>query len=162
MLIEMTIKGLMVDPITNLPIVILKDTAGDRVLPIWVGIFEANAIALQIENIATPRPMTHDLLRNVIADLDGRVDRIVVSDLKENTFYAVIHLTVRGEPLAIDARPSDAIALALRTHSPILVDEQVIDNAKTVDFSATDRTDSDRLQKWLESLDPNELGKYKM
>ena len=162
MLIEMTIKGLMVDPITNLPIVILKDTAGDRVLPIWVGIFEANAIALQIENIATPRPMTHDLLRNVIADLDGRVDRIVVSDLKENTFYAVSHLTVRGEPLAIDARPSDAIALALRTHSPILVDEQVIDNAKTVDFSATDRTDSDRLQKWLESLDPNELGKYKM
>ena len=162
MLIEMTIKGLMVDPITNLPIVILKDTAGDRVLPIWVGIFEANAIALQIENIATPRPMTHDLLRNVIADLDGRVDRIVVSDLKENTFYAVIHLTVRGEPLAIDARPSDAIALALRTHSPILVDEQVIDNAKTVDFSTTDRTDSDRLQKWLESLDPNELGKYKM
>ena len=152
----------MVDPITNLPIVILKDTAGDRVLPIWVGIFEANAIALQIENIATPRPMTHDLLRNVIADLDGRVDRIVVSDLKENTFYAVIHLTVRGEPLAIDARPSDAIALALRTHSPILVDEQVIDNAKTVDFSTTDRTDSDRLQKWLESLDPNELGKYKM
>ena len=162
MLIEMTIKGLMVDPITNLPIVILKDTAGDRVLPNWVGIFEANAIALQIENIATPRPMTHDLLRNVIADLDGRVDRIVVSDLKENTFYAVIHLTVRGEPLAIDARPSDAIALALRTHSPILVDEQVIDNAKTVDFSTTDRTDSDRLQKWLESLDPNELGKYKM
>jgi bifunctional DNase/RNase len=161
MLIEMTIKGLMVDPVTNLPIVILKDKQGERVLPIWVGVFEANAIALQIENIATPRPMTHDLLRNVIADLEGRVDRIVVSDLRDNTFYAVIHVTVRGERVAIDARPSDAIALALRTRSPILVEEAVIDNAKTVDF-ASERADSDRLQKWLESLDPNELGKYKM
>jgi bifunctional DNase/RNase len=161
MLIEMTIKGLMVDPITNMPIVILKDKDGERVLPIWVGIFEANAIALQIENIATPRPMTHDLLRNVISDLDGQVDRVVVSDLKDNTFYAVIHLTVRGERVAVDARPSDAIALALRTRSPILVEETVIDNAKTVDFT-TERADSDRLQKWLESLDPDELGKYKM
>jgi bifunctional DNase/RNase len=141
--------------------VILKDKDGDRVLPIWVGIFEANAIALQIENVATPRPMTHDLLRNIIADLDGQVDRVVVCDLKDNTFYAVIHLTVRGERVAIDARPSDAIALALRTRSPILVEENVIDTAKTVDFNA-DRTDNDRLQKWLESLDPEELGKYKM
>ena len=161
MLIEMSIKGLMVDPITNMPIVILKDKQGERVLPIWVGIFEANAIALQIENIATPRPMTHDLLRNVITDLEGSVDRVVVSDLKDNTFYAIIHLTVRGERFVIDARPSDAIALALRTRSPILVEETVIDNAKTVDF-ASERTDSDRLQKWLESLDPEELGKYKM
>jgi bifunctional DNase/RNase len=161
MLIEMTIKGLMVDPITNMPIVILKDQEGDRVLPIWVGIFEANAIALQIENVATPRPMTHDLLRNIISDLDGQVDRIVVSDLKENTFYAIIHLTVRGERVAVDARPSDAIALALRTKAPILVEETVVDNAKTVDFAA-DRADSEQLQKWLESLDPEELGKYKM
>jgi bifunctional DNase/RNase len=161
MLIEMTIKGLMVDPITNMPIVILKDKDGDRVLPIWVGIFEANAIALQIENIATPRPMTHDLLRNIISDLDGSVDRVVVSDLKENTFYAIVHLTVRGERVAVDARPSDAIALALRTRAPILVEETVIENAKTVDF-ASERADNDRLQKWLESLDPEELGKYKM
>jgi bifunctional DNase/RNase len=161
MLIEMTIKGLMVDPITNMPIVILKDKDGDRVLPIWVGIFEANAIALQIENIVTPRPMTHDLLRNIITDLEGRVDRVVVSDLKENTFYAIVHLTVRGERIAVDARPSDAIALALRTRAPILVEETVIENAKTVDF-ASERADNDRLQKWLESLDPEELGKYKM
>ena len=161
MLIEMTIKGLMVDPITNMPIVILKDKEGERVLPIWVGIFEANAIALQIENIATPRPMTHDLLRNIISDLDGSVDRVVVSDLKENTFYAIVHLTVRGERVAVDARPSDAIALALRTRAPILVEETVIENAKTVDF-ASERADNDRLQKWLESLDPEELGKYKM
>src|SRR6478609_9228253 len=161
MQIEMSIKGLMVDPITNTPIVILRDKDGNRVLPIWVGVFEANAIALQIENVSTPRPMTHDLLRNIITDLDGRVDRVVVCDLKDNTFYAIIHLTVRGERVAIDARPSDAIALALRTRSPILVEENVIDTAKTVDFNA-ERTDSDRLQKWLESLDPEELGKYKM
>ena len=161
MLIEMSIKGLMVDPITNMPIVILMDKLGERVLSIWVGIFEANAIALQIENVSTPRPMTHDLLRNIIADLDGSVDRVVVSDLKDNTFFAIIHLTVRGERIAVDARPSDAIALALRTRSPILVEESVIDNAKTVDFTA-EPGDNARLQKWLESLDPEELGKYKM
>ena len=161
MLIEMSIKGLMVDPITNMPIVILKDKLGERVLSIWVGIFEANAIALQIENVSTPRPMTHDLLRNIITDLDGSVDRVVVSDLKDNTFFAVIHLTVHGERVAVDARPSDAIALALRTRSPILVEETVIDNAKTVDF-ASEPADNARLQKWLESLDPEELGKYKM
>ena len=161
MLIEMTIKGLMVDPITNMPIVVLKDKDGDRVLPIWVGVFEANAIALQIENVATPRPMTHDLLRNVIVDLDGAVDRVVVSDLQESTFFAVIHLTVRGEHLVVDARPSDAIALALRMRAPILVEETVIDNAKSVDF-ASDSVDSNRLQQWLESLDPDEMGKYKM
>jgi bifunctional DNase/RNase len=161
MLIEMSIQGLMVDPITNMPIVILKDKDGDRKLPIWVGIFEANAIALQIENIATPRPMTHDLLKNVIKDLDGQVERVVVCDLKDNTFYAIIYLTVRGESIAIDARPSDAIALALRARAPIMVEETVIENAKTVDFAA-DRGDSDRLQTWLESLDPDEMGKYKM
>jgi uncharacterized protein len=161
MQIEMTIKGLMVDPVTNMPIIILRDEAGDRVLPIWVGIFEANAIALQIENVATPRPMTHDLLRNVIQDLDGQVQKVVVSELRENTFFAVIHVAVRGEALLIDARPSDAIALALRTKSPIFVEEEVIDNAKSLD-GTPERTDSERLQKWLESLDSDDLGKYKM
>lgn len=161
MQIEMTIKGLMVDPITNMPIIILRDRDGQRVLPIWVGIFEANAIALQMENIATPRPMTHDLLRNVIQDLSGTVRKIVVSDLKDNTFYALIYVETPNETVAVDARPSDAIALALRTQAPIFVEESVIDNAKTVDFT-TDKADSERLQKWLESLDPEELGKYKM
>ena len=161
MLIEMTIKGLMVDPVTNMPIVILKDKQGDRVLPIWVGIFEANAIALQIENVATPRPMTHDLLRNVIQDLKASVQKIVVCDLQENTFYALIYLSLNGDTLAIDARPSDAIALALRTRAPIFVEDAVIDNAKTVDFTS-DKNDADRLHKWLESLDPDDLGKYKM
>ena len=161
MQIEMTIKGLMVDPITNTPIVILKDDDGQRVLPIWVGIYEANAIALQIENVATPRPMTHDLLRNVIADLKATVERIVVCDVQDTTYFALIYLTRNGESMAIDARPSDAIALALRTRAPIFVEETVIDHAKTVDFSP-DKPDADRLHKWLESLDPEDLGKYKM
>jgi bifunctional DNase/RNase len=160
MQIEMTIK-LMVDPITNLPIILLRDREGQRVLPIWVGASEANAIALQIENITTPRPMTHDLLRNVIHDLKAEIRKVVVSDLKDNTFYALIHLEVNGEPLAVDARPSDAIALALRARAPIFVEDRVIDNAKTNDF-APDKTDAERLQKWLESLDPDEMGKYKM
>ncbi len=161
MQIEMTIKGLMVDPITNMPIVILRDKEGQRVLPIWVGIFEANAIALQIENVPTPRPMTHDLLRNVIQDLKGAVQKIVVCDLQENTFYALIYLSLGGDTVAIDARPSDAIALALRARAPIFVEDTVIDNARTVDFSS-EKADSDRLHKWLESLDPDDLGKYKM
>jgi hypothetical protein len=161
MQIEMTIKGLMVDPITNMPIVILRDKEGQKMLPIWVGIFEANAIALQIENIATPRPMTHDLLRNVIGDLDASVQKVVVCDVQENTFYALIYLSLRGGTVAIDARPSDAIALALRTRAPIFVEETVIDHAMTTDFS-TEKVDAERLQKWLESLDPDELGKYKM
>src|SRR6201988_1490206 len=133
MQIEMTIKGLMVDPVTNMPIIILRDEAGDRVLPIWVGIFEANAIALQIENVATPRPMTHDLLRNVIQDLDGSVQKVVVCDLQDNTFYALIYLLLDGHTVAVDARPSDAIALALRTRAPIFVEDTVIDNARTFD-----------------------------
>lgn len=161
MQIEMVIKGLMVDPVTNMPIIVLRDRDGDRVLPIWVGVFEANAIALQIENIATPRPMTHDLLRNVIDDLDAEVRRVVVSDLKENTFYAVIYLAIGDDVVAVDARPSDAIALALRTRAPIFVEEYVIDHAKGLDFSP-DRGDTERLQRWLESLDPEDLGKYKM
>lgn len=161
MQIEMTIKGLMVDPITNMPIVVLRDAQGDRVLPIWVGIFEANAIALQIENITTPRPMTHDLLRDVIDTLDARVERIVVCDLKDNTFYAHIHLALDSDTRIIDARPSDAIALALRVRAPIFVEETVIDHAKGMEVTS-EKGDSDRLQKWLEGLTAEDLGKYKM
>ena len=161
MQIEMTIKGLMVDPITNMPIIILRDKDGQRVLPIWVGVFEANAIAVQIENVTTQRPMTHDLLKNVIHDLHGRIEKVVVSDLKENTFYALIYLTVGGELMAVDARPSDAIALALRARAPIFVEEKVIDHAKTADLTP-DKGETERLQKWLESLDPDDMGKYKM
>ena len=161
MQIEMTIKGLMIDPITNMPIIILRDENGQRVLPIWVGVFEANAIALQIENVQTPRPMTHDLLKNLLEDLEARVVRVVVSALKENTFYAVIHLTAGGGEFAVDARPSDAIALALRTRSPIFVEEAVIQSAQSVEASK-ESMDVSRLRKWLEELSEDELGKYKM
>ena len=159
--IEMTIKGLMIDPITNMPIVILKDKEGERVLPIWVGVFEANAIALQIENISTPRPMTHDLIRNILSEIEADVQRIVVCELRENTFYAMIYLDREGETMAIDARPSDAIALALRTKSPIFVEDDVVESAKGLDLSK-DTSDSERLQKWMEGLNPDDLGKYKM
>ena len=161
MQVEMSIKGIMVDPTTNMPIVLLHDSERQRVLPIWVGVFEANAIASQIENVSPPRPMTHDLLRNVIHDLRAQVKKIVVNEIKDNTFYAIIHLNVGGEPMAIDARPSDAIALALRVKAPIFAEDQVIDNAKSVE-PPPDKGDSERLQRWLEELDPDELGKYKM
>jgi bifunctional DNase/RNase len=160
-MIEMTIKGLMVDPITNMPIIVLRDEAGQRILPIWVGVFEANAIALQIENVQTPRPMTHDLLKNVIEDLQAHVQRIVVCALKENTFYAEIYLSGSRGEVTIDARPSDAIALALRTQSPIFVEEAVIEGATNVEASR-DSADVGRLRKWLEGLSEDELGKYKM
>ena len=162
MQIEMNIKGLMIDPITNMPIIILRDQEGQRILPIWVGVFEANAIALQIENVQTPRPMTHDLLKNIIDDLSAQVERIVVTELKENTFYALIHLRKNGHSIEVDARPSDAIALALRTRSPIFVEEAVIQNARSVDSSRESSMDVTRLQKWLEGLSDDELGKYKM
>ena len=157
----MLIKGLMVDPVTNMPIVILRDQEGERVLPIWVGVFEANAIALQIENITAPRPMTHDLLRDIIGNLKAAVEKIVVSDLKESTFYALIYLRVNENLVAVDARPSDAIALALRVRAPIYVEDSVIENARSFDLT-TDKGNSERLAKWLESLDPEDLGKYKM
>jgi len=157
----MTIKGLMIDPITNMPIIVLRDTTGERVLPIWVGVFEANAIALQIENVQTPRPMTHDLLRNVIEDLSAQVERVVVCALKENTFYATIHLRTPGGARRIDARPSDAIALALRAGAPIYVAEQVIASARGSE-EGPESMDVERLRRWLEGLTDDELGKYKM
>jgi hypothetical protein len=159
--IEMRLKGLMIDPITNMPIVVLRDPEGGKILPIWVGVFEANAIALQMENVQTPRPMTHDLLKSLLEGLEAHVERIVVCDLRENTFYASIHLAGARGPVVIDARPSDAIALALRTGSPIFVEESVIHEARNIE-SAKDAVDTSRLQKWLEGLSDEELGKYKM
>ena len=157
----MAIKGLMVDPITNMPIVVLREVEGQRVLPIWVGVFEANAIALQVENVQTPRPMTHDLLKSVIDQLGGHVERIVVCELKENTFYATLHVLSAKGLLEVDARPSDAIALALRSGARIFVDDTVIQNARSVEMSQ-ETVDVGRLQKWLENLPDDDLGKYKM
>jgi bifunctional DNase/RNase len=160
--IEMSIKGLSVDPITNMPIIVLRETGGERVLPIWVGVFEANAIALQIESVQTPRPMTHDLLKSVIDELGGRLERIVVSELKDNTFYATLRLRTQAGPLVVDARPSDAIALALRSGARIFVEEAVIQGARSLDEPANPDAGIRRVQKWLENLSDEELGKYKM
>lgn len=158
---EFKIRGLMMDPITNSPIIILQDVKKNTLLPIWVGIFEANAIALQVERIDTPRPMTHDLIKNILMQLDAEIYKVVVTELKDNTFYALIHLKLDGEPIAIDSRPSDAIALALRTDSPIYVTEDVINNSRNITLDK-ENLDPEEVRKWLENLNPEEMGKYKM
>lgn len=159
--IEMKIRGLMMDPVTNMPIVILKDTAGAQILPIWVGIYEANAIALEIEKVTTPRPMTHDLIKNVLTGLETGVEKVVVSELRDDTFYAVIWLRRDGEVISIDSRPSDALALALRLDCPIYVDEQVLKNAKSA-ANVSEKAGNDELRRWLEGLNDEDFGRYKM
>jgi hypothetical protein len=165
-LVPMSIKGLMLDPVSNSPIVVLKDEEEKFFLPIWVGIFEANAIALQLENVATPRPMTHDLLKNTIAELDARVTRVVINDLRDSTFFAQIRVLINREGsdrmLELDARPSDAIALALRTDAPIFVAQSVLDQAQTITPEAGDTQDEEKMKKWFEGLGSDDLGKYKM
>jgi bifunctional DNase/RNase len=158
---EFKIKGLMMDPITNSPIVILQGIEKNTLLPIWVGIFEANAIALQIERIDTPRPMTHDLLKNILLHLNATVEKIVVTDLQENTFFATIFLDMEGNRVVIDSRPSDAIALALRTDAPIFVTQEVINNSSNIRLDQ-ENLDPEDVKKWLEDLNPEDLGKYKM
>ncbi len=159
--VEMTIRGLMMDPVTNMPIVILKDVGSDTVLPIWVGVYEANAIALEMEKVSTPRPMTHDLIKNVLVGLETQVHKVVVTELREDTFYAVIWLDHGGEVISVDSRPSDALALALRVDCPIFVDDLVLKSSKLA-TNATDRVTSEELRKWLEGLNDEDLGKYKM
>ena len=159
--VEMRIRGLMMDPVTNMPIVLLKESDSETVLPIWVGIYEANAIALEIEKVSTPRPMTHDLLKNLLMGLDTTVRKVVVTELRDDTFYAVIWLDRAGEIISIDSRPSDALALALRMDCPIFVDDEVLKNSK-LSTSAADRVTSDELRKYLENLGEDDLGRYKM
>jgi len=158
---EMKIKGLVVDPISKMPIVVLEDPQSDEILPIWIGVFEANAIALTIENIPTPRPMTHDLLKNFLDKLDIAIEKIVVNDVRNNTFYALIHCRHNNQPIVIDSRPSDAIAIALRMSSPIYVEDEVVRKAHGMKFDEN-LDSSERLRKWLESLSPDDFGKYKM
>jgi bifunctional DNase/RNase len=159
--LRVEIKGLMLDPSSNVPIVILRDVAGQTFLPIWIGHFEASAIALRIEGVEPPRPMTHDLLRSILERLGATVEKIVISDLKESTFFAVIHVQFQDSALSIDARPSDAIALALRVEAPIFVLRSVLDKAHAVDLSE-DSSDEEKVKKWLEEMNPEEFGKWKM
>jgi len=159
--IEMRIKGLVIDPISKMPIVVLEEMEGDRMLPIWIGVFEANAISLKMENIATPRPMTHDLFKNFFQQFCAEIQKIVVTDVKDNTFYANIHCRSDNRDFIIDSRPSDAIALSLRLEAPIFVNEEVIQKAHSLKFDEN-LEDSEKLQKWLENLQPEDFGKYKM
>lgn len=159
--VEMKIRGLMLDPVTNLPIVILRNLDGNSVLPIWVGAYEANAIALEIEKVAAPRPMTHDLIRNVLLGTETMLRKVVVSELKDDTFYAVIWMEKNGELISVDSRPSDALALALRMDCPIFVDEEVLRTSK-VGQAVSDKASSEELRRWLENLNDEDLGQYKM
>jgi bifunctional DNase/RNase len=159
--IEVKIRGLMMDPVTNMPIVILKDANGDAILPIWVGVYEANAIALEIEKVQTPRPMTHDLIKNVLVGLQAMVRKVVVTELKEDTFYALIWLERNGSSITIDSRPSDALALALRTDAPIYVEEEVLKSSR-IASTVAEKVGNEELRRWLENLGDEDLGKYKM
>ncbi len=159
--VEMQIRGMMIDPLTNMPIVVLKDVASDAVLPIWVGIFEANAIALELEKTATPRPMTHDLMRNMARGLNAVVRKVVVSELRDDTFYAVVWMEQDGETVALDARPSDAIALALRWDCPVYASRAVLENAKQV-AEGPQNASGEEMRRWLENLNDDDMGRYKM
>ena len=159
--VEMKIRGLMMDPVTNMPIVVLKDINGNAILPIWVGIYEANAIALEIEKVSTPRPMTHELIKVLLLGLGTGIRKVVVSELKDDTFYAVIWLDKDGELISVDSRPSDALALALLFDCPIYVDDSVLKNSKA-SATATDKVNNEELRRWLENLNDEDLGRYKM
>ena len=159
--VEMKIRGLMMDPVTNMPIVVLKDINGSTILPIWVGIYEANAIALEIEKVATPRPMTHDLIKQLLLGLECGVRKVVVSELKDDTFYALIWVERNGELISVDSRPSDALALALRLDCPIYVEEAVLSNSKSA-AAVADKVNNEELRRWLENLGDEDLGRYKM
>ncbi len=159
--VEMKIRGLMMDPVTNMPIVVLKDINGNSILPIWVGIYEANAIALEIEKVSTPRPMTHDLIKLLLLGMNTGIRKVVVNELKDDTFYAVIWLEKDGELISVDSRPSDALALALRLDCPIYVEEQVLKSSKTA-ATVSDKVNNEELRRWLEGLNDEDLGRYKM
>ncbi len=166
MFVEMKVSGLTIDPLTNTPIVILKDLEGKRAVPIWIGLFEASAIATELEKISFSRPMTHDLMRDLLKILEAKVQRIEIVDLRNNTFFACIHLQRNGDTLIIDSRPSDAIALALRVNCPIFIDEKVIEKSRNIDFAKKvdelDKKKTEELKEFLENLPEEDFGKYKM
>ena len=164
MFVEMKVRGLALDPVSNMPIILLRDEEDKRTLHIWVGIFEANAIALELEKIPTPRPMTHDLIKNILEAIEARLLKVVVTDLRENTFFAELHLQIGTGEYTVDSRPSDAIALALRVAAPIFVNEEVVRKAKslevTKDAESTEPVkadDPEKLREWLENIKPEDF-----
>ncbi len=161
MQIPMVLKGIILDPVSNMPVLILQQEGATRYLPIWIGIFEANAIAMKLDGVASPRPMTHDLFTSVVEALGAKLIDVVINSLEENTFYAVIRLTAGGREISVDSRPSDAIALAVRSNCPIYADSLVLEKAQSIDISS-EGEETEKLRRWLEELDPEALGKYKM
>jgi uncharacterized protein len=159
--VEMKIRGLMMDPVTNMPIVVLKDINGSTILPIWVGVYEANAIALEIEKVSTPRPMTHDLIKTLLLGLEAGVRKVVVSELRDDTFYALIWLEREGQLISVDSRPSDALAIALRLDCPIFVDDSVLKSSKKAS-SVSEKVNDEEMRRWLEGLNDEDLGRYTM
>jgi hypothetical protein len=163
--VQMKVTGLTIDPFTSMPIIILKDLEEKCALPIWIGLIEASAIATELENIQLARPMTHDLLKHILESVEVTVKKVEVNDLSDNTFYARLTLVRGGNDIVIDARPSDAIAIALRTGAPIFVAKKVIDKSRKIDLAEESGDDATRKQKWteiLENLSPEDFGKYKM
>lgn len=159
--VELVLKGIIFDTPSNSPILILKVVSEEKYLPIWIGLFEAQAIILKLDNIPTPRPMTHDLLNNLIKEVGIKVEKIVLTDLIDNTYYAEIHLIKDNKKYIIDSRPSDAIALAIRHKCDIFAGENLMQKAKFIDISSPE-DEKEQLKKWLEELDPELLGKYEM
>lgn len=159
--VEMKIRGLMMDPVSNMPIVILKDVNGSSILPIWVGVYEANAIALEIEKVSTPRPMTHDLIKTLLTGLGAGIRKVVVSELKDDTFYAIIWIEKDGQLISVDSRPSDALAVALRLDCPIFVEDSVLNSSKAA-TAVSDKVNNEELRRWLDGLNDEDLGRYKM
>ena len=167
MLIEMRVSGLAIDPLTNTPIVILKDMEEKTAVPIWIGLFEASAIATELEKVSFSRPMTHDLIHNILVSLDVKVTKIEINDLKDNTFFANIYFLKDGNNIMVDSRPSDAIAIALRENAPIFVDEKVVEKSRKLDLGdkkvmSLDKLKEENLEEFLENLSPDDFGKYKM
>jgi len=162
-MLEMTIKGLAQDPSSNTAIVILEDLAKERAIPIWIGLFAAQAIVMKMEDVPVPRPMTHDLIKNILDGIQATVSRIVINDVEDNTLFAVILLSIDGNEVSIDSRPSDAIALALRVDAPIYVAKKVLDKTRTIDLSETELEDDiEKWKEWLEDVRPEDFGKYEM
>ena len=161
MLIPVVIKGIILDPVSNMPVLIMQQQNATRYLPIWIGVFEANAIALKLDNVKTPRPMTHDLFFDVLGKLNARIRQVIINDLQENTFFAEIFLELDAHEIRIDSRPSDAVALAVRCECPIFVDSIVLEKAQSIDISS-EGDEADKLRKWLEELDPESFGRYQM
>jgi bifunctional DNase/RNase len=162
-LLEVKVMGIVVDPKASNPVVVLVDLTGQKALPIWIGVFEAEAISRGLEDVVTLRPMTHDLMKQILDTFQASLTRVVINDIKENTFYAKLHLNVEGREIIVDSRPSDAIALAVRVKAPIYISESVIEVTKQMGLLSSNFLDEqDELKSIIENMNPEDFGKFKM